>query len=170
MAPRELKLLVDNQSKKVLFAEADKDFIDFMFSLLTLPLGSVIKLLSPQVMVGSIGKLYQSVQKLSGTYLLPGKDKSVLLEPKTISCSRSSNPLLLTAGQQESFSPLTNYYICSYCHNKLSTVPDIRCTTCSSKMNQLVTLMQQSEAASQVNAVDGFVCGIVTYMITDDLR
>ncbi|KAG0477480.1 hypothetical protein HPP92_014321 [Vanilla planifolia] len=76
MAPRELKLLVDNQSKKVLFAEADKDFIDFMFSLLTLPLGSVIKLLSPQ----------------------------------------------------------------------------------------------QSEAASQVNAVDGFVCGIVTYMITDDLE
>ncbi|CAL2249982.1 unnamed protein product [Prunus armeniaca] len=41
-----LKLLIDTKGHKVLFAEAGKDFVDFVFTLLALPVGTVIRLLS----------------------------------------------------------------------------------------------------------------------------
>ncbi|GLT88982.1 hypothetical protein SLE2022_069870 [Rubroshorea leprosula] len=63
-----LKLLVDTKSHRVLFAEAGKEFVDFLFNLLSLPIGSVITILSKQGMVGSLGKLYESVKTLSDTY------------------------------------------------------------------------------------------------------
>ncbi|KAJ4955609.1 hypothetical protein NE237_012392 [Protea cynaroides] len=36
-----LKLMVDKNRNKVLFAKAGKDFVDFLFSLLTLPVGTL---------------------------------------------------------------------------------------------------------------------------------
>ncbi|KAI8539920.1 hypothetical protein RHMOL_Rhmol09G0220500 [Rhododendron molle] len=47
-----LKLLIDTKSKRVLFAEAGKDFVDFLFHLLRLPVGTVVKLLTTQTMLG----------------------------------------------------------------------------------------------------------------------
>uniref|UniRef100_A0A7N2ME73 Uncharacterized protein n=1 Tax=Quercus lobata TaxID=97700 RepID=A0A7N2ME73_QUELO len=44
------KLLIDTENRKVLFAEADKDFIDFLFHILRLPLGTIIPLLKKQEM------------------------------------------------------------------------------------------------------------------------
>jgi len=79
-----LKLLVDNKTKKVLFAEAGKEFVDFVFSLLTLPIGAVVKLISAGTMHGSIGRLYQSVDNISASYLLPTTDKKDLLQPKVL--------------------------------------------------------------------------------------
>ncbi|MBA0665269.1 hypothetical protein Goklo_005153, partial [Gossypium klotzschianum] len=40
-----LKLLVDSMSQRVLFAEAGKDFVDFIFNILSFPVGTVIWLL-----------------------------------------------------------------------------------------------------------------------------
>jgi hypothetical protein len=36
-----LKLLIEKKSQRVLFAEAEKKFVDFLFSIFTLPLGTV---------------------------------------------------------------------------------------------------------------------------------
>jgi hypothetical protein len=66
-----LKLLVDTKNEKVLFAEASKSAIDFLFNLLSLPIGTVVKLLSSNGMVGSLGNLYQSVENLNQNYMLP---------------------------------------------------------------------------------------------------
>ncbi|KAL9678683.1 hypothetical protein QQ045_016532 [Rhodiola kirilowii] len=53
-----LKLFVDNKSSKVLFAEADKEFVDFLFSILALPLGTVTRVLKQKDSVlGSLGAL-----------------------------------------------------------------------------------------------------------------
>ncbi|MCI14922.1 DUF674 family protein, partial [Trifolium medium] len=49
-----LKLLIDTKNEKVLFAEASKAVIDFLFNLLRLPVGTVVKLLSKNGMVGSL--------------------------------------------------------------------------------------------------------------------
>ncbi|XP_066364965.1 uncharacterized protein [Miscanthus floridulus] len=76
-----LKLLVETKSKRVLFAEAGNDFVDFVFSLLTLPIGAVAKLVSAGTMHGSVGRLYQSVDHMGSSYLLPGADKAELLQP-----------------------------------------------------------------------------------------
>ncbi|KAJ1436387.1 hypothetical protein SESBI_04421 [Sesbania bispinosa] len=46
-----LKLLIDTKNQKVLFAEASKAVIDFLFNLLRLLVGTVVRLLSKNGMV-----------------------------------------------------------------------------------------------------------------------
>ena len=83
-----LKLLIDSKGQRVLFAEAGKDFADFLFTLLSLLLGTIIRLLSTNIgMVGSIGKLYESHENLSYTYIQPNVDKDTLLDPKPFQAS-----------------------------------------------------------------------------------
>ena len=57
-----MKLLIDTENRKVLFAEADKDFIDFLFHILRLPLGTIIPLPKKQGMVGSFENIYDSIE------------------------------------------------------------------------------------------------------------
>ncbi|KAF7035097.1 hypothetical protein CFC21_046020 [Triticum aestivum] len=59
-----MKLLVDTKAQRVVYAEAGKDVVDFLFSLLTLPLGTVAGLLNPGSMFGSVGNLHSSVGNL----------------------------------------------------------------------------------------------------------
>ncbi|CAI9270078.1 unnamed protein product [Lactuca saligna] len=56
-----LKLLVDKKAQKVLFAEATKDFVDFLFHIFSLPLGSLIQFLGSKQMVGCLGDLKESL-------------------------------------------------------------------------------------------------------------
>ncbi|XP_066362040.1 uncharacterized protein [Miscanthus floridulus] len=97
MAPSKisLKLLVETKSKRVLFAEAGNDFVDFVFSLLTLPIGAVAKLVSAGTMHGSVGRLYQSVDHMGSSYLLPGADKAELLQPGVLHPDARHQLLLL---------------------------------------------------------------------------
>ncbi|KAE8797651.1 hypothetical protein D1007_27118 [Hordeum vulgare] len=82
-APITIKLLVDTRPPRprVVFAEAGKDAVDFLFSLLTLPAGTAVRLLGKESMAGSIGNLYSSVERLEGSYLRPGFGKDALLCP-----------------------------------------------------------------------------------------
>ncbi|KAK8510273.1 hypothetical protein V6N13_103865 [Hibiscus sabdariffa] len=52
-----LKLLVDTKRNKVLLAEAGKDFVDFLFNLLSSPPGIAISLLNTNSTAGSLGNL-----------------------------------------------------------------------------------------------------------------
>ncbi|KAK8951737.1 hypothetical protein KSP39_PZI003774 [Platanthera zijinensis] len=53
-----LKLLIDTTNNKVLFTEFGKEFMDFMFSILLLPLESIIKVVTLGNTLCDIGKLY----------------------------------------------------------------------------------------------------------------
>nr|CAD1839781.1 unnamed protein product [Ananas comosus var. bracteatus] len=77
-----VKLLVDTKANKVLFAEAGKDVVDFLFSLLALPVGTIIKLITKESMVGSVANIRQSLESLDGTYFLSDQAKVDLLNPK----------------------------------------------------------------------------------------
>lgn len=77
-----LKLLIDTKNERVLFAEASKPVIDFLFNMLCLPIGNVVKLLSKNEMVGSLGNLYQSVENLNHNYMQSDhQTKDILLNP-----------------------------------------------------------------------------------------
>ncbi|XP_059669993.1 uncharacterized protein LOC132315668 isoform X2 [Cornus florida] len=93
-----LKLIVNKDTNKVLFAEAGKDFVDSLFGLLELPFGSIVGLMVEHDMVprsGSFVKIYQSVQNLSNTYLQQNQQtKDSLLKPVAASTSKQHNPLL----------------------------------------------------------------------------
>ena len=73
-----LKLLIDTESHRVLFAEAGNDFIDFLIHILALPVGTFIPLLKKQGMVGSLGSIYESIE--SFTIYIPStrNDNSVV--------------------------------------------------------------------------------------------
>ncbi|CAM8948949.1 unnamed protein product [Rhodiola kirilowii] len=163
-----LKLLVDNKSSKVLFAEADKEFVDFLLSVLALPLGTVTMLLKQnEGMVGSLGVLYNSVESLSESYILPNLSKEAVLCPKVpIPLADKHVPLLKCEGVVYAQGKL---YGCSDCESSLNVTdnPQTKCPSCSyGTMNSEVTYLNPSSAATEK---EGYVKGVVTYMVMDDL-
>ncbi|KAF6163985.1 hypothetical protein GIB67_028689 [Kingdonia uniflora] len=74
-----LKLMVSKSRNEVLYAEAGADFVDFIFRILTLPLGSVIKILGGNTNMGCIDNLYKST---GNNYIKSEKCRSMLLSPK----------------------------------------------------------------------------------------
>ncbi|KAM3307874.1 hypothetical protein P3S67_009618 [Capsicum chacoense] len=78
-----MKLLIDTNAGKLLFAEAEKDCVDFLFQILSLPAGTVIRLLKEKGMCGSLPNLYESVENLKDTYIQSNQCKDILLKPKS---------------------------------------------------------------------------------------
>jgi len=59
---------VDNERKRVVMAEASGHFVDVLFSFLTLPLGTIIRLgntLGQPIEIGCINNLFKSVEALN---------------------------------------------------------------------------------------------------------
>ncbi|XP_074560186.1 uncharacterized protein LOC141816276 [Curcuma longa] len=165
-----LKLLIDTTAQKVLFAEAGKEVVDFLFSLLSLPLGSVVKLLSKDRMEGSIGNLYKSIQELDDSYLQNSEGKSTLLNP-----IRSISPSLLLPGPSSSSSSSSKnvYFRCNAnytsCYGYVSKVNGVLCPSCNNRMTKQITYVEGDERENYVEPNAGFVKGVVTYTIMDDL-
>ncbi|KAJ1282550.1 hypothetical protein BS78_03G060800 [Paspalum vaginatum] len=176
-----MKLLVDTTAQRVLYAEASKDVVDFLFSLLTLPVGTVVKILSKDAMVGSIGNLYGSVEKLDETYVRSADARGALLAPAG---GFDGGKLLQLP---ESSEPSVEFYRCyysnySHCQTYMSKVSGTRCqnNSCSDKMTtKMIQVVDSSlgEAAAAGaeqpgpgHAGKGFVQGVVTYTVMDDLK
>ncbi|KAM3197315.1 hypothetical protein ACQJBY_072777 [Aegilops geniculata] len=92
-----MKLLIDTKSQKVCFAEAGSDVVEFLSGLLSLPLGTVTTLLTKERMVGSIGNVVGSMEKLDANY----KSKELRLSPEV-------GPAMLSRLQQLLSAQLTN--------------------------------------------------------------
>jgi len=177
-----MKLLVDTKVGRVLYAEAGKDVVDFLFSLLTLPVGTVVKILSQDAMVGSIGNLYRSVETPDETYVRSGDARAALLAPAG---GYDGGKLLQLPEAVESS---TEFYRCCYnnyteCWTHMSKVSGTRCkhSSCSGKMTtkMIVVAVDSSRAsggesaaaaAQSGHASKGFVQGVVTYTVMDDLK
>ncbi|KAE8785309.1 hypothetical protein D1007_41057 [Hordeum vulgare] len=70
-----VKLFIAKDKKMVLFAESDQDFVDVLFSFLTLPLGK-------QSQVGCLDELYKSVENLGEDHFQTKACKTMLLSPR----------------------------------------------------------------------------------------
>ncbi|XP_058182428.1 uncharacterized protein LOC131300545 [Rhododendron vialii] len=163
-----LKLLVDTKNNRVLFAEAGKDFIDFLFTLLSLPIGTVVRLLTAKSLVGSLGNLYDSVDNLSDTYMQPNQKKEVLLKPKVAVRSTEAS-LLLTDDDVPEPAVNKTYKLCANCVRFVTNDPKANCPTCKSTMAYDVTFMPSKVANTGLSGEGGYVKGVVTYMVMDDL-
>jgi hypothetical protein len=172
-----LKLFIDKKSerRRVLYAEADKEFVDFLLSILTLPVGAVTRLLKEGGgMIGSWQSLYQSYENLSLTHIQPFKNKRFLLEPKVVVPGAKLPHLLLPNVGSTVISRLfrcsngiRNTKCIKYVADDNSTI----CPTCESKMNQIVEFIDSRSAIRPASSSeDGYVKGTVTYMVMDDLE
>ncbi|KAK6138125.1 hypothetical protein DH2020_028142 [Rehmannia glutinosa] len=160
-----LKLLIDTHGKRVLFAEAGKDFIDFLFRILSLPVGTIINLLRKQEMVGSLSNLYQSIENLNDSYIQPNQTKDALLKP--VSPVSGSVPLL--AINDAPAAAVKKFYRCT-CSQFASVSDDqnVVCPQCKGKMTTNVSYVAPPKG-QQGSSEGGFVKGVVTYMVMDDL-
>jgi len=76
-----LKLLIDTNRNQVVFAEAGKDFVDFLLHLLSLPAGRVVRLIKKSAMTGCITNLYESLESLNESYLSLTKTRILFCVP-----------------------------------------------------------------------------------------
>lgn len=82
-----LRILIDEEKNKVLFAQAGKDFMDIVLSFLTFPLATIAKLVNMEsniekVRFGSISTLYESVANLGEQQFWTPACKKMLLQPR----------------------------------------------------------------------------------------
>ncbi|XP_057734808.1 uncharacterized protein LOC130950315 [Arachis stenosperma] len=174
-----MKLLIDTKNKKVLFAEASKEVVDFLFTLLQLPLATVIKLLTKEAVVGCLGNLYSSVENLNHVYWQPNLSKDVILNPTILTSSPAISGLLPSSAAISHSQITPKLYRCSnnsfgwgsnYCCSSSSVTSAYNsiCDSCGSgcmtrEVNSTAT------AASNDSNNNGFVKEVITYMIMDNL-
>ncbi|KAK4374570.1 hypothetical protein RND71_005247 [Anisodus tanguticus] len=163
-----MKLLIDTNAGKVLFAEAEKDCVDFLFHILSLPLGTLISLIKEKGMNGSFPNLYESVENLKETYIQSNQCKDILLKPKS-SVGISTVPFLLLNDNVATLEK--TFYGCSSStsHSTVSDGPNARCTSCNSSLSRKLNYVAPPVENGDVAATGGFVKDVVTYMVTDDL-
>ncbi|KAI4962863.1 hypothetical protein ZWY2020_024709 [Hordeum vulgare] len=82
-----VKLFIDKEKRRVLFAESDKEFVDVLFSFLTMPLGRIVRLFDKQSQVGCLDELYKSVESLGEGHFRAKACKSMLLAPLNAAAS-----------------------------------------------------------------------------------
>ncbi|XP_020196430.1 uncharacterized protein [Aegilops tauschii subsp. strangulata] len=119
-----VKLFIDKEKKKVLFAESNKDFVDVLFSFLTLPLGTIVRLFDKQSQVGCLDELYKSVEVLGPDHFQTKACKAMLLSPLNAAAIRC-NRLKVKVVDKNLMYRCKNT---SCGHSTFSSVPDAICS------------------------------------------
>ncbi|XP_059302571.1 uncharacterized protein LOC132054614 [Lycium ferocissimum] len=167
-----MKLLIDTKARKVLFAEAEKGCVDFLFHILSLPVATVIRLLKRKRMsYGCLPNLYDSVENMNDTYIQSNQGKDILLKPSS-SVGISSVPFLLlneVPAQRTFYGCGTPSYNCGSSNSYVTDNPSAKCPNCQRLMSRKLTYVAPPVADGAVTATKGFVKELVTYMIMDDL-
>ncbi|CAL8999068.1 unnamed protein product, partial [Prunus brigantina] len=159
----ELKVLVDKGSNKVIFIEPDNDFVDVLFSLLTIPMGTIIRLArkhSDAVAIGCMNNLYASVENFDDQEFWMHTCKDMLLHPRNAADSQC-NALKLKLDDAEP----RRYFMCPNFCKVLSYYVIWGCRCCPSSISWERSL---SFRASQDGSV--FVKGQTRFTVTDDLQ
>ncbi|XP_068314555.1 uncharacterized protein [Pyrus communis] len=125
-------------------------------------------------MVGSLGKLYGSVESLSSTYMQPHFNKESLLKPKATATINVGADVLHMLTIDDS-SAEKSIYGCRKCYEYNDPIivtddPKATCPNCRSSINTKATFVRGSAAEITKFGERGYVKGVVTYMITDDLE
>lgn len=96
-----IKIYVQKSTNKILLAHSSDEFIDFLFSLLTIPLGKVISLLTKDhESTLSIENMYESVLELNDGECLRSQIKDKLLYPKLPQDFLFSNHIFSLEGEK----------------------------------------------------------------------
>lgn len=164
-----LKVLVGKKNNKVLFAEAKKDFVDVLLSFLTLPLGTIARLVAKEsnikpVKVGSLSTLYESLSHLEEVHFRTKTCKEMLLQPRN-SMESYCRQMKLNIDDTEP----TQYFICDKweCSRKkngsrLSIFRNQRCH-CGDLLKMVIT------PENNISKEEGFVKKNATFIVFDDL-
>ncbi|CAO2825603.1 unnamed protein product [Amaranthus hypochondriacus] len=139
---------------------------------MSLPIGTVIRLLKVKRMVGCLGTLYKSIQTLNNDYFQPNLKKDTILNPTT----RTVNvPLLSLNDVQTDNNNKVSLYRCDYygrdrCDRYTDCLGTV-CPRCDLEMSTLLTYVESAglKKCCSTGSDGGYVKGLVNYMVMDDL-
>ncbi|MBA0734819.1 hypothetical protein Gogos_018710, partial [Gossypium gossypioides] len=127
-----IKLLIDQESNKVIVTEAGSDIVDILRSLLKFPLGNIARLIGKHQCLqraGCLNNLYNSVENLSLTSFRTDACKSMLVNPRSIYEDEYSKKLKLYMDVSEP----TVYFLCTtiYCRKNGRWFSHYKTSRCS---------------------------------------
>ncbi|KAJ4774696.1 DUF674 family protein [Rhynchospora pubera] len=156
-----LNLTIDECSNKVLFAEADKDFVDVLLSFLTLPLGTLVRLSNKNSFLG-LDNLYKSVEGLADEFFPTGTCREMLLRPSHAAEIKCLDLLVNVEGNRA-----LSYYICpkDCYYERLTSCANAQCD-CGSKMSRKVEVARSSSRKENTEGV--FLKRLTRFIITDN--
>uniref|UniRef100_A0A453LIB2 Uncharacterized protein n=1 Tax=Aegilops tauschii subsp. strangulata TaxID=200361 RepID=A0A453LIB2_AEGTS len=190
----QMKLLVDRRSRRVLYAEARKDAVDFLIGLLRVPAGLAARVIAKHTAPGSLGTLYAGAKALGDEFFVAAApDRDAILCPAIPSAALA----LLLAGEPAAAAAATpppaapappkRYFRCAgpygtSCRGNPTCVTDVAglpCPVCRQPMTvemrwspgdaqgKLAQAAAQEAAASA--GAGGYVKEVVSYLVMDDL-
>jgi len=163
-----LKLVIRKSDDKILFAQGEQDFADFLLSFLTFPLGGVARILGGNCSMGCIDALYKSIVDLDeDKYLTSIEAKNRLVDPHfphQLKLLHQILPIQKSVKyscyyQGESFAE-------SLAHNQFF-ISDEYISDEKKRRDMCLVDNAKSRGASQFHK--GYVKGLRTYAVTDNL-
>lgn len=168
-----LKVVIHKQEERVLYAEANSDFVDILFSFLTMPMGTIIRLLSkhsnttqPQA-IGSFNNLYNSISNLENKYFVTEACKDMLLNTRN-SAEAECRKLKVNIDDIKPLEYFTCDLLCTRENSDayVSIYSSVKCKNCSRFLNNKAYF-------TDTRVEDGqgvFVPRTASFVITDDLH
>ncbi|KAL7129051.1 hypothetical protein ABFS83_13G037100 [Erythranthe nasuta] len=173
-----LKVMLNKQKSKVLFAEIDSNFADVLLSFLTLPLGKIVTILKKhygekaRVKFGSLTTLYNGLANLQSNHFWTEGCKDMLLNPRS-SFEADCRKLKLDIGDTQP----TRFFRCADtdCKKKRSNVTmyygNIECD-CGKLLSKPMGITTHEDEDEDEDEDDGgvFTEKKISFQLTDDLK
>ncbi|KAL5747996.1 hypothetical protein ACOSQ2_025293 [Xanthoceras sorbifolium] len=162
-----LKALVDKENNRVIFAEANEDFVDVLLSFLTMPMGTIIRLIRskpPTLGIGCMNNLYESIENLDVKRLQTEACKTMLLYPRNATAAECRRlKLKIDDDVEES----RKYYLCHthdwvLCSYKLLNHYRDGFCVCGGYMARKIYLEEEHKERAKGVFVKGPTCLIVS--------
>ncbi|KAG7549173.1 hypothetical protein ISN45_Aa06g001000 [Arabidopsis thaliana x Arabidopsis arenosa] len=173
-----LKLLIDEEKNKVVFAEAGRDFVDILFSFSTLPMGTIVRLLemhqkSQAVAVGCFNNIYGSVVSMGMKHFSTEACKQMLLYPGSLNQEKCQKIKLKIDDSEATKCFMCPMFVRSgQCSKGYSNFNTSRCS-CGNLMDAVIQFQGEGGRGSVGKGVEGGVfvrSGHTSFIITDDLK
>uniref|UniRef100_A0A1J3IWX6 DUF674 family protein n=3 Tax=Noccaea caerulescens TaxID=107243 RepID=A0A1J3IWX6_NOCCA len=173
-----LKLLIDEEKNKVVFAESGEDLVDILFSFSTLPMGTIVRLLemhqkSKSVAIGCFNNIYGSVASLGMKYFSTEACKQMLLHPESLNQDKYQKLKLKIDDSKATKCFMCPMFVRSgQCSKGYSNFKTSRCSCCGNLMSEVIQFQGEGGGrAASVGEGGVFVrSGHTSFIITDDLK
>ena len=174
-----IKVLVDTEKNRVVYAEADHNFVDVLFSFMTLPMGAIVRLLEKQddkkfESPRTLNNLYQSLVDLPVNYFSSEECKFILLNPASSSYDycRKLKLNIDDTGPMKYFACHNwnhNYFSCFVI---LGISDTTECQFCEWQFGlcEIPYIYATSDANDGCLSSGVFVSDATNFIVTDDLR
>lgn len=154
-----LKVMINKDKGKVLFAEADGRFADILITFLTLPLGRILRILEKHYRdeapaIGSLSSLYHSLKNLDTSRFVSEGAKRTLINP-TSSFEAENGSLSLDITDSI---PSETFCCCG------------ACTTTAPGTTNARARWKSWQCMKKVSGVEVFTINSASFIISDDLQ